>query len=78
MRCAFEGLLVIVLTAHTIEDDRIRCLDASMDDYLSNPVKLSALAAKLEIWARPTPDAIATPGTRRGSTLSMDEAAADS
>ena len=55
---------MIVLTAHTIEDDRIRCLNAGMDDYLSKPVKLNALAEKLEIWARPKPEAIAAPADR--------------
>ncbi len=44
--------VVIALTAHATEDDRARCLDAGMDDYLSKPVKLQALAEMLETWAQ--------------------------
>ncbi len=53
--------VVIALTAHATADDRARCIDAGMDDYLSKPVKLQTLAVMLDTWVRGKPDHIATP-----------------
>ena len=47
--------VVIALTAHATEDDRARCIDAGMDDYLSKPVKLQTLAAVLDTWVSGKP-----------------------
>jgi PAS domain S-box-containing protein len=46
---------IIGVTAHALAEDRQRCADAGMDDYLPKPVKPDALRRILERW-RSTPD----------------------
>jgi CheY-like chemotaxis protein len=44
-------LPVIAMTAGAMGEDRDRCLEAGMDDYLSKPVSLAELEASLARWS---------------------------
>ena len=44
------GLPIIALTAGVLEEDRQRCLDAGMNDYLTKPIDAAKLGKALERW----------------------------
>ena len=44
---------IIALTAHAMESERQRCLDAGMDDHLAKPIDPVILARTLARWIRP-------------------------
>lgn len=59
---------IIALTANATREDRQRCLDAGMDDYLSKPVLVGDLSEALE-KARPGAQASSTPALQAAEEL---------
>jgi signal transduction histidine kinase len=48
-----QHIAIIALTASATEDDRRRCLDAGMDDFLSKPLRGTELGQALGRWLTP-------------------------
>lgn len=44
-------IVIIALTANALREDRVRCIHAGMDDYLSKPILKDKLATKLNYWS---------------------------
>ena len=45
-----HGIPIIAMTAHAMQGDRERCLEAGMNDYVTKPISPSALVEALEKW----------------------------
>jgi len=49
----YRSVPVVAMTASAFDDDRVACLTAGMNDFLSKPVNEADLASKLAFWLSP-------------------------
>ena len=58
---------IIALTGHALKNDKEKCLDTGMDDYLTKPVKQLDLIAMLDKWTKTVQPQEYSPETARSS-----------
>ena len=54
--CLAKQPIIIAMTANVMHGDRIACMQAGMNDYISKPVQLGELVNMLEKWAHTITD----------------------
>ena len=59
-----DRLPIIAMTAHAMESERQRCLDAGMNDHVSKPIEPSVLYETLIRWVKPRAHLAAPPPVR--------------
>jgi PAS domain S-box-containing protein len=73
---AYDALPIVAMTANAMAEDRLRCLDAGMQDYLAKPIDRKHLYAVVERWCG-APMAAATTATRVSGAPSAPPTAMD-
>lgn len=75
-----EGTPIVALTAHTHDDDRDRCLEAGMNDFVAKPYRKDTLLEVLSRYLSATVRAADTPAraaVERGRPIQEDTAPQD-
>ena len=68
----WQGLPVVAMTANAMEDDRLRCLAAGMNDHIAKPIEPEDLWQALLKWVKPRESKSATVmGSMTSSDLSF-------
>jgi signal transduction histidine kinase/ligand-binding sensor domain-containing protein/CheY-like chemotaxis protein len=46
----FNDIPIVAMTAHALKEDRAKCLDAGMNDYITKPIKREKVFNMIEKW----------------------------
>lgn len=46
----FKDIPIVAMTAHAMTDDRDKCMEAGMNDYITKPIKREAVFSIIETW----------------------------
>jgi len=67
---------IVAMTAHSLRDDQEKCRQTGMNDYLTKPIEVPALAAVLEKWLKPGEPAAPPPAATPAAPVAAPPAAA--
>ncbi|MEI6428352.1 MAG: response regulator [Pseudanabaena sp. ELA607] len=66
-------VVIIAMTANAMQEDRQRCLDAGMNDYLSKPISKESLNNKITTWEKQLIEPVNPSSTNRFSKISTND-----
>jgi len=72
-----QELPIIAVTANAMRDERQKCLDAGMNDYITKPVDVDVLYSTVAEWLKPLQQPQNPPGPPKKTTRSVRDISVD-
>lgn len=67
-----ERVPIIAMTAAAMPDDRVRCIEAGMDDHLTKPVDWTHVLARIAVWVAAEPPTEPAPPIASSTPAELD------